>query len=459
MGLNDLQDWVPLYALKNISLLSLGNFFTYGSGFLYGVFGAWILGADGFGQLVLIMALVRIASLPLNFRLGSPILKLIRDRLDGETSTRVRDYVRAGLLVQIMAILVFGVGFLALLWMAPMFQDTFLESAVTSLPVSIFQEWVHIFRDWQTALVWFTLAEVLQVGRKFVGSVFEAYEKFGFRVFYAIWSSICRDLMVIVFMYFGGVQAACLGYLIGEFLIWGFLVFVSFLIWRRQLFEALLDENFSFWTTTYELYRNTRSQYVSSLLNKPYTQLTDLIIGAYVSPSGVGYYNIALKFKQIFQVIIQPVKTYLYPRFVEKWKREDRQEFYYTLRKFFYQMTPTFVFCAILIMVTAPWLVPWLYSPEFEPSIPLVFILMPFFALKNVFNLFTEMSFVVSRQVALVRESLVVLFVALPVNIFLIAKFGYLGATWGLAVKIMLLSMYRGIFFYRNFGWKWIKPR
>lgn len=47
--LNRLGTWVPNNALKNVSILTAGRFFSYGAGFLYGVFGAWILGVDDFG--------------------------------------------------------------------------------------------------------------------------------------------------------------------------------------------------------------------------------------------------------------------------------------------------------------------------------------------------------------------------------------------------------------------------
>lgn len=429
--------WFPTYALKNVSYLSFGKLFSYGAGFLYGVLAARILGASGYGRLVLIMAAVRFGSLAVNFSLGSPVLTRIKERLAGETDRRVRDTVRGAMVLQGVGAFLFGVVFLAFLWFAA--------------------PWFELLYDWQTALGLFALAEVLQLQRKHVDAVLKAFEEYGCSATYSVWGSLGRDFLTVSLMPWWGVEGACLGYLVAEVAIYLFLGAVVVWTWGEKFWQALVDRNFPWRQTMVELYQYGRSNYLSNLIARVYRELSHVLVGGATGTSGVGYYNIALKFKQIFNVIVEPLRDYLFPRLVEKWTRR-RSEFFYTLRKYFYQLGPTFLVLAMVLGLSTPWLIPAVWGPGFMPTVPLVWIMLPPFVAQALFRIFREMTFVVRHQRSLVINAVVELVVGLPAAILLIRWFGTVGAAWALTVKIVAMVAYQVWFFQNQFGRRWIWP-
>ncbi len=434
---NLLKRWFPANALKNISIISIGRFFTYFAGFIYGVAGFRILKPRGFGQLALIISAVRVFSLPVDLRLGSPILKLIKERLTGKLPNRNRNIIRGGLIIQTVSAILFGLTFLIFLWFfTPRFQ---------------------LFYDWQTALGWFALSELLFILRRPINSIFFAYEKFGWQSAYAIWTSLCRDFLPIGFMITGGVQGACQGYFIGE-LITVLFILVSFLmIWKNITLSSIFDPVFDFVENLKLIFYNTRSNYIAGLFNRGYTEIMQLILGGFAGPTGVGYFNVGKKLQKIFSFTGSPIKTYLFPRFIEKWN-VSREEFYYTFRKYFYQLGPIMFLLMIVLGIASPWLVPQIYGEKTIPALPLVWIMLPAFAIQNLFSIFNNMAFVISRQRALITKSLVTFFTGIPLAIVFIHAFGYTGAAMAFTATAFVVTIYEIYFFQANFGWKWIIP-
>ncbi len=430
-----LLKWIPLEALKNISYISLGKFFTYSGGLFYGIFGAYLLGASGFGQLVLIMATVQTFSLLFQFNLYSPLVKLISERLAGKSTVRNRDIIRVAFLSQAVGGVLFSLLFFLFLWFAA--PDT------------------ELFGDWQTALGWFALSELLQLLRKPLSAVIIAYEKFGWKSFYSLLYSLCRDYLVVIFMYTGGVQGACFGYFIGELIILAASTGMVLSIWGKRVFRLLLEGLEDSGKITMLIFKNSRSNYLAHVFNKGYNELQKIILGLLVSPAGAGYFTIGLKFQKFFTFSNSTLKTYLFPRFIKKWN-SSRAEFFYTLRKYFLLLGPANLLLALFLAAAAPWLVPLLFSAEFIPSIPLVWILSPGFVIKYLLGIFKEMTFVLGCQRELVKFGFLEFVIGLPLTVLLVGQLGYIGAAWAHTVVILLMGLYQVRFFHLKFGWSWL---
>ncbi len=433
-----IKRWFPVYALKNISFLTVGKFIQYTGGFLYGVFGAWILGAEGFGQLVLIISVVHLIKIPFTIPLGPPLLKLVRTRLSGEGKLRNRDYAVTCFLITGIASVMFGVLFLIFLYFgAPH---------------------INFFEAWQRALGLYALSRVISIVRSPTTYLMDAYEKYGWHSFFMVWYSLFSDILPVIFMYFAGIWGACLGYLIGEIIIFISNIIAALKIWGKVVLSSFFAPRIQFIPVFFELYRNVRSAYVAKLMKTPYQKIVNLLIGSYVSPAGTGYYNIAMKFEKIFRFVVEPIKTYLFPRLVKKWSQRSKKEFFYTLRKYFYQLGPTYLLLALLIGLMSPWLIPILYSPEFTPAIPLVYILLPAFVFLKLFNIFHNITFVISQQRGLVNEAALKLVLGVPIAFFLIFHFGYIGAAWAYLATTLIVVIYQIYFFHKHFKWRWLIP-
>jgi len=429
--------WIPLEAIKNISIITIGKFFSYGAGFLYVVFAARILGSDGYGRLVQIMAIVYLFSLPFKFNLSAAAVKLFKERLAGDREERIKELAQSTAFGQVVG----SAGFSLVFFIFLIFGAVY---------------WPR-FEAWQTALGLFALSEVLHLVRLPFTSILEAYEKFGWRTATAVYTSLWRDFFTVIMMIWGGVLGACLGYLIGEIFIALFIFVISFINWGRETCKLFTISFNPLKDTLYVLYRNARSNYVADVLKRGYKELQKIILGEFVGDAGVGLYSIALKFQKFFQFMASPVGIYLYPRLVEKWNRL-REEFYYTLRKYFYQMGAANVALAVVLGLLTPWLVPLLFSSEYLPSIPLVWIMLPAFAVSQLFSIFRRMTFVISQQRALLFESSIKFIVGLPATVFLVSQLDYTGAAWAHAITFYAVVLYQVYFFYKHFKWRWIVP-
>ena len=301
------------------------------------------------------------------------------------------------------------------------------------------------------------MSELIYLARRPYISFLEAYEYFGWRTAFAIWTSIWRDFFTVLTMYFWGVQGAAGGYLVGEIIIIFSILFCLIFIFGKAKRLLKLKKIDTFRKVLNSIFSNTRSNYVSGVLNTGYKELQKIILGEFVGDAGVGFYSIALKFQKFFGFMVAPVKTYLFPRFVSKWN-QAKEEFFYTLRKYFYQIGSASFGLVVFLSLVTPWLLPFLYGSEYLPAVSLVWILLPAFALNNLFGVFNNMTFVISRQRALITRSLVRFLVGIPATLILVYWLDYYGAAWAHAVTFYSIILYQGYFFYRHFKWRWIVP-
>ncbi len=435
MDWSRITDWFPRRAVENISILTVAQFVVYAAALLYGIAGARIMGSKRFGQLVLVISLVKLFAGPFHLKLASPLTKRIGQfRQEGNPVEICRSICVAEVL-QLCAMGVFLLVFAVVLVGLPPY-------------------WT-LFRDWQTALALFAVSEV-SLNCRLVAPVFDALEKYGHRSAYQILVAVFRNGIPIGFMPFG-VEATCLGYVIAE----GALVLISLgiaVVYRGyRLIEDLRVGINEFHDTLDDLYHLGRSNYLASLFKVVRSRAKPLIIGQLVSPSGVAFFNIGSKFQYFLKFSARPVSTYLFPRLVGKWER-DRQEFFYTLRKYFYQSVPFYLLTGTVLMILTPWFLPFLYGDEFIPAIPVAWIIIPAAAINMVFYIFRSVVFASNRPRALFNLQVLQLVVSLSLTLVLTFVYSYVGTAWAVLGTSVLMVGYRIYFFVRSFGWRWILP-
>ncbi len=433
-----ISEIAPRSAIKNVSFISAGKFCQYVSGFLYTVFAARLLGAAGYGQLCVVMATVYLFTLPFDFKFSSPLVKLIGERINGKRETRVRAIVQSALILQFISAFLFGLVFL-------LFLLTFSEN-------------YQLLQDWSTALGLFGLSEILHRPRTMFTSILTGLQAYKCYTLSAMFVTICRDIVPIIFMFSHGIVGACFGYLVAEII--NLLFFTGMFIWLEGptiiLSVFSIPEKLKQITKTF--FYNSRSNYLASICKRGYTETLQLILGGLTGTSGVGYYKIGRQFKKLFTLAVTPVSTYLYPRLVEKWSQENKTEFFYTLRKYFYLIGGSGLSLAIVLSATTPWLIPLFYGKGFLPSIPVVWIILPAAFITQLLSIFPNIAFTVSEQRTILNVAIFELLVGLPLVFLLVYNFGYLGAAWAFALKIYITSIYKISFFYKKFGWQWILP-
>lgn len=438
--------WFPVEAIRSVSYLTASDFVIYFTGFLYGVLAARILGAGAFGQLVLIVAITKAVSAFFVLRLNSPLITLVRQKLEADDRAGIRDTVFGALLLQGGAMVLFLALFLA---------------AVVVLP-----PYWRIFYDWQTAMVLYGISEAF-FNLRLVSPFLMGLEQYGWKSAWDVLESLVRNFLPVPFMLYG-VQAVCLGYVVAEGVL--VLVILGAILWRwGNVAGSLALSPGTLREVVGELFEKGLSNYLANLSKKLWNRSFALIIGTFVGSREVAFFNIGHKFKHVLRFLVNPVRNYLFPRLVDKWER-NREEFFYTLRKYVYQVTPINLVGALVIGGAAPWFVPWVYGGQFTPSVWVIWVLIPAFALKFVFHIFWPVIFardaasplwrrwlgVEAKNVQLLEVQLAKLAVGWALIFPLTAHYGYLGTAAGLAGVSIFLTIYQVWVFYRLFGWRWL---
>ena len=435
---NTISKIAPWQATKNISLLSSGKFIFYTTGFLYGIFAARILGASGYGQLTVVMATVYLLSLPFDFKIESTMVKLIGERLKNNEELRVSSILKNSFLIQFVGLFLFGVIFLGFLF--------------------LFSEKYTLFRDWSTALGLFGLSELIHRPRKTLITALTGFQKYTAYTISAVFTNVSRDIFPVIFMFTHGITGACFGYLLAELINILFISAFYLRIWGQTIIKNILIGPRNLKKTLTKLFYNTRSNYLASMCKRSLAEILNLILGGYIGTRELGFYRVGLRFKPIFSFLIGPITTYLYPRFIEKWQKESKAEFFYTMRKYFYLTAVSGLLLCLMISVVTPWLLPFLYGQDFLPAIPIVWILLPAILVAKIFSIFENIAFVVSEQRSILNAAFLELITGILLAVLLVYYFGFHGAAWAYAGKIYITSIYKAGFFYKKFGKKWLFP-
>jgi len=408
------------------------NFFL---GFVYGILAARILGAKGYGQLILVITAVRLLTTPFHLQFEVPLVDFARKE-GGESPVRGVDRVAGSFLLQGGALLLFGL--------------VFALGLVTVPP-----RW-ELFADWQVALGYFALSEVIFRLRQLAQSVWQAFEYFTVHSTFNVLSALARNLGVVPFMWYG-VQEVCLGYFLVELVLGGGLA--GWVLWL-YVKRALPVPTFRYSTlrrVAEEFYYHARSNYLARLLKGVQNRVEPVILGQLMGPTEVAWVNVGRKFNPVIRLFVNPVQTYLYPRLIGKWKR-DREAFFDTFRRYLYLSTPFFLLLAAGICTLAPWLIPALYGPEFIPSVLVLWIVLPPLALEGPLRLFPSLTFVIRQARAIFNLYLLRFVVGLPGYFLLTYRFGYVGAAAALGLVSLLVLAYKVWFLRRKLGTRWMYP-
>ncbi|MPM10368.1 hypothetical protein SDC9_56699 [bioreactor metagenome] len=149
-------------------------------------------------------------------------------------------------------------------------------------------------------------------------------------------------------------------------------------------------------------------------------------INYYLNEAALGWYSLAVNTGAIFSMVTEPMAMVLTPYLAEKHGEDKNKLFSTYFRLFFWAI----IIVAGFALIFAPWLIPWVYGAEFEPSVILFQLAVPgicFAALTKIMA-----SFVISngRQELNLTATLVGLLVTIPANLMLVRFWNEQGAVY-----------------------------
>ncbi|MGD9493188.1 MAG: oligosaccharide flippase family protein [Bacteroidales bacterium] len=159
-------------------------------------------------------------------------------------------------------------------------------------------------------------------------------------------------------------------------------------------------------------------------------------INYYLNEAALGWYSLAVNTGAVFSLVTEPLSMVLTPYLSERQGGDKITLFNTYFRIFFW----TILLLACAAMVLAPWLIPWVYGQEFQPSVLLFQIAIPGICLASMTKILA--SFVISngKQEYNLIATLVGLIITITANLVLVSRWGAQGAVYANIIT------YAGIF-------------
>lgn len=167
------------------------------------------------------------------------------------------------------------------------------------------------------------------------------------------------------------------------------------------------------------------------------------VINYYISEAALGWYSLAVNLGGMFSLITEPLAMVLTPYLSEKNGEEKKTMFYSYFRLFFWVM----LLAGIMAFVVAPYLIPWIYGKEFEPSVLLFQLAIPGIVLAALTRILATFNFSSGKQEYNLYSTLVGFVFTIAANFVLVTTFYEKGAVManlitytGIFLTLILLS-------------------
>lgn len=187
-------------------------------------------------------------------------------------------------------------------------------------------------------------------------------------------------------------------------------------------------------STIFNLYRDGWKLFISSLAVNLYTTTDIVLLGIFTNHTIVGYYSGADKLILCIRSGVGAINLAIYP-YISGLMEKSKEEALAFLKKQYYIYIACGLIGGILLVILAPWGVPWLFGEKYIPSIRLLQIMafVPLVvAMSNVLGYETML------PLNMEKEYSGVLFLAAVLNLIIIIPLIKLWGAEGAAVSLMI---------------------
>lgn len=167
------------------------------------------------------------------------------------------------------------------------------------------------------------------------------------------------------------------------------------------------------------------------------------VINFYINEAALGWYSLAINLGGMFSLITEPLAMVLTPYLSEKKGDEKKKMFYSYFRLFFWVM----LLAGVAAFFVAPYLIPWIYGVDFEPSVQLFQLAIPGIVLAALTRILATFNFSSGKQEYNLYSTLVGFAFTIVANFALVTVFYEKGAVManlitytGIFLTLLLLS-------------------
>ncbi|WP_430596564.1 flippase [Enterococcus sp. DIV0175] len=189
---------------------------------------------------------------------------------------------------------------------------------------------------------------------------------------------------------------------------------------------------------------------VPQLFMQVYTTLDKTVVGYFVNPTELSYYDQSQKIARIILAVLSSITIVMLPKISKAQANGDKRNILiYTKKSFDY----TFIIAMILfsvVFVNTKEFVPWFFGEKFEPMVInmlLSCLLIIFSPIGGVFA--NQFTIAIEKDKEFAYPMIIGALISIVGNILLVPKYGALGATLVLVIVEFLVCFFR-IFFIRD---------
>ena len=400
-----LKNWFPTFAIRNLSLLSIANGSALVTGLIYSILVVRGLDSYRYGQLLIVISATSILTSIIFLKIHTPLLKELRNALDNNMRHQFDESYSAAL----VTVGIYGAAGYVLIGTG-MFLD---------LVFDVFE------MRWGILILLYYSSQVLNKASQIYFKIFQANQMFGNHSFLHLTQNAIMDFFPLLFLS-QGVQGIFIGYLVGEAIV--FLV-VYFLYFAPFSGSKIRFPSFQFSLPAIKsLFHQAKDYHLAQLTGSFGSDGANLIIAQLTGARGLSIFNIGEKLFKAFNPIIRTLRTYLFPRLVEK-RNRNFSEFRYTVKKYICLIFGFLLFLGGALVPISFEILPALYGQEFITSAYVFCILVVGYILGNPFSsIFREICFATDRIRIYRNITFAVTPLYLIVLTILTAPFGYFGS-------------------------------
>ena len=394
---------------KNTTVLLVANIISYLLGFFTTLYTARYLGVEGFGVLSLALSLTGIFGVFTDLGLTT----LTTREVSRDESLASKYIGNTAIIKIIYAFLTFG---------------------LISLIVYI----IGYPQEVKTVVYIITLSVILTAFTGIFNSIFQAFQKMEYMSLNIVINAILMITGILIVIHFGlGIIALSSVYLISSAIV----LVVTLITYSWKFFVPKIGLDLKFWIPTI---KEASFFGVSNILVVIYFYIDSLMLSILVGYSAVGIYNASYKLIVVLLFIPGIFITSIFPIMSQHFESSK------TLLKLEYEKSVKYLFAtAVFIFIVgfsfADKIILIIYGTAYTPSIVALQILIFVMPIIFITNLFGNLLGAINRQRILIIITAVSALFNVALNLILIPKFSYIGAsiatviTEGLVFILMFL--------------------
>jgi len=319
---------------------------------------ARLLGVSGFGMFGVIVAYVEMARRLTSFRMNDVVVKFVTDAIVARDNPRAAATIKASLAAEVCT----SVLSFVMVWVSvPFLAESFLGTASANAFVVIYGLSILIDCMLEPA------TGLLQVFNRFrVQALADVFGKLAALVGVAI-----------VFLLHGEMLAVIIAYLIGNALSTGLVVVYA----MRETSEQLGPR---WWRTPITTLRGHGRELAGFAVSTNLGGTLSLIVkdsellwlGYFTTPAAAGLYKLAKSWITMVVIPAAPLVKSFYPAIARTVAGRELADTKRLLRKGTALAAIWIVPAGSCFLAASPWMVPWLYGPDYRPAVTVFAILL-----------------------------------------------------------------------------------